>query len=47
MNHEKYNGETSYLCLLMPKQSTSFTAFTVSVLYVYCEGMRVINVSID
>lgn len=29
-NHRKYNGEVSYLCLLMPKQSTSFTAFSVS-----------------
>lgn len=29
-NHKKYNGEASYLCLLMPKQSTSFTAISVS-----------------
>ncbi len=29
-NHKKYNGEASCLCLLMPKQSTSSTAFSVS-----------------
>lgn len=29
-NHEEFNGEASCLCLLMPKQSTSFTAFSVS-----------------
>lgn len=29
-NHEKYNGFVSYLCFLMRKDSTSFTAFSES-----------------